>query len=124
MAMDVTFPEGVPSGILLVRAEGEIDLYSASEFAALVLGRLQVPVKTVVLDFSGVSYLDSSGTGAVIRILYRARGIGARLLVAGLRVGPRQVLRMVNILPLIGAYGTAEEAIASAGGDACSSAGN
>jgi anti-anti-sigma factor len=102
--------------ILVVKPEGEIDLYSASEFAKETLGRIGQGLKAVVADFSEVSYLDSSGTGAVIRIFQRTRSLGIKFILAGLRRGPRQILEMVNLLSIIPASPSIEEALRSLGG--------
>jgi anti-sigma B factor antagonist len=117
--MDIIFPETRDQGVLIAAPSGELDLYAASEFASAVLARMDPSLRAVVIDMSGVGYLDSSGTGALIRILYRARPLGARLILAGLRKGPKQVLNMVNILALVKSFGTVDEAVdeASEGGE-------
>ncbi len=116
--MELAFHDHSPEGLLIAEPSGELDLYSASEFASGVLGRMRAGLAAVILAMDGVTYLDSSGTGAIIRILYRARSLGAGLSLVGLRKGPRQVLEMVNLLGLIGVHGTLEEAVSAAAGAA------
>ncbi|MCU1656944.1 MAG: anti-anti-sigma factor [Pseudonocardiales bacterium] len=48
---------------------GELDLYSADELAALGLLHLaESEVDAVTLDLAGVTFIDSTGLGALVRI--------------------------------------------------------
>lgn len=50
---------------------------------------------------AGVGYLDSTGVGAIIRILQEAKKRGCELRFVGVEGSPRKVLRMSNILLLM-----------------------
>jgi anti-sigma B factor antagonist len=52
-------------------------------------------------DLSGVDYLDSTGVGAIIRILQEAKKRGCELRFSGIEGSPRKVLKMSNILALM-----------------------
>jgi anti-anti-sigma regulatory factor len=52
-------------------------------------------------DAKALSYLDSTGVGAIIRIPKAARDKGAVVRWRGIAGMPRRVLQMSNILPLM-----------------------
>jgi anti-sigma B factor antagonist len=83
---------------LMVAATGDCDLYDAPRFARAVLDELRPGVRRIGVDLSGVAYLDSTGVGALIRILQEARRIGAELRFRGVAGSPRRVLAMSGIL--------------------------
>ncbi|MDQ2749983.1 MAG: STAS domain-containing protein [Actinomycetota bacterium] len=48
---------------------GEIDIYTADDFAALGMGNLtEDTVGRLVVDLAGVTFIDSTGLGALVRI--------------------------------------------------------
>jgi anti-sigma B factor antagonist len=102
--MDVEYPDPGRPDILILKPSGELDLYSSSEFGREALARIVPGIRSVIVDCSAVSYMDSSGTGAIIHLLQRTRAMGSRLALAGLRRGPRQILAMVNLFSIIPEY--------------------
>jgi anti-sigma B factor antagonist len=80
---------------------GDCDLYSAPEFAKVMLARIAGGNKRMGFDLSKVDYLDSTGVGAIIRILQEARRRGCELSFRGIEGSPRKVLKMSNILALL-----------------------
>jgi anti-sigma B factor antagonist len=84
-----------------LRLTGDFDLYNAPLFSAFVMGKIESGWRTLLLDLSGVGYLDSTGVGSIIRIAQALRKKGSRLRVRGLSGSPRRVLEMSNILPLV-----------------------
>ena len=52
---------------LMARIRGEIDLATADELREIIDGRLKNKgYKAVILDLSGVSFIDSSGLGFIL----------------------------------------------------------
>lgn len=88
-------------GRALVTLEGECDLYAAPAFARTILDGIAVGWRAIRLDCHGLSYLDSTGVGALIRILQALARAGGTMSCIGLRGAPRKVLEMSNILPLL-----------------------
>ncbi|MBV9605865.1 MAG: STAS domain-containing protein [Solirubrobacterales bacterium] len=64
------------SHALIARLTGEIDMSNAEEIGATVIGATPNEASGVVLDLSGVDYLDSAGIYVVygIRASLQARG--------------------------------------------------
>jgi anti-sigma B factor antagonist len=69
-----------PDGTVLLVISGELDLASAPQLAA-TLDDLAAAGSVVQLDLSGVSFIDSTGLGAVVRAARAARTNGWRLTV-------------------------------------------
>lgn len=90
-----------PYGFEQVSLQGDCDLYHAPAFASAMLTRIEAGTRKLRFDFSEVSYLDSSGVGAVIKIVQAARRHSVNLRFSGIKGSPRKVLRMSNILPLL-----------------------
>jgi anti-sigma B factor antagonist len=80
---------------------GDCDLYAAPPFAQAMRDRIVGGSKRLRFDLSKVDYLDSTGVGALIRILQEARRTGTELRFRGVKGTPRKVLRMSNILSLM-----------------------
>jgi anti-sigma B factor antagonist len=80
---------------------GDCDLYAAPAFAKAMQARIAGGSRRLRFDLSGVGYLDSTGIGALIRILQDGRRVGAELRFRGVGGSPRKVLKMSNILTLM-----------------------
>jgi anti-anti-sigma factor len=65
-----------PGGVV-ARLSGEVDMSNAEEIGATVIGATPNGARGVVLDLSGVDYLDSAG-------IYVIHGMRASLLARGL----------------------------------------
>jgi anti-anti-sigma factor len=86
--------EQVGDASVRVRVRGELDL-ATSPALGETLGREIADGKSVVVDLSGVTFIDSSGLNALIRALRLSEGNGG-----GFRVSPdlpAQVSRLFTI---------------------------
>jgi anti-sigma B factor antagonist len=95
----ITQPDS--EGFENVTIVGDCDLYAAPPFARAMRDRIVGGSRRIRFDLSRVGYLDSTGVGALIRILQEARRSGTELRFRGISGTPRKVLRMSNILPLL-----------------------
>ncbi len=85
----------------IVSLRGDCDLYSAPGFKASVLKRIDMGIRRILIDMSGIEYLDSSGVGAIICILQAAKRVGGDIRFRGLAGHPRRVLERTNMLPFM-----------------------
>lgn len=86
-------------GRAIVYVTGEIDMNVAERFGDAVRGA-QGESTDVIVDLSGVSFIDSSG----IRVLINARGAltdGSRLRVVGPQRIPRRVFEVTGVADLL-----------------------
>jgi len=87
-----TGPDGTP----VVEVRGEIDISSAEDLRAALL-RAATDTHDVVLDFGGVTFIDSSGLRTVIQAHKQIEGRGRALVIE--RVSPvvEKVLRLSGL---------------------------
>jgi anti-sigma B factor antagonist len=90
-----------PDGFEDIELVGDCDLYAAPDFAKAMLSRIAGGSRRIRFDLAGVDYLDSTGVGAIIRILQEAKKRGCELRFRGVEGSPRKVLKMSNILLLM-----------------------
>jgi anti-anti-sigma factor len=69
-----------PGEIPVIHLEGEIDLDSVETFRWVISDAIRGAGEAVV-DFTGVTFIDSSGTGLLVRFCldYKAQGVQLRL---------------------------------------------
>ncbi len=98
--------------VAIVGAQGEVDVFTApgldAELDALVSGG----DSRLVVDLSGVAFLDSTGLGVLVKALKRAREADGwlRLVVTGDRI--RKIFEITGLDASIPIFDTAQDAIA------------
>lgn len=101
---------------MLVRPRGELDLGVADMFReALEQGLERYAVRHMVLNLSGITFIDSSGLGVILGRYKRLAGSGGRISLVGARPQVRRILELSGLLRIMSEYPTEEEAIARAG---------
>ena len=90
------------AGALTAYLTGEIDHHSAKPMReetdeALMRRR----PKTLILDFSGVSFMDSSGVGLVMGRYKKAAAIGCKTAVQGARPREKRILALSGLPQLV-----------------------
>ncbi|GHF00568.1 hypothetical protein GCM10018785_74560 [Streptomyces longispororuber] len=83
----------------VIAVTGELDIHTCPrvERATAVL---PVGDKTLRLDLSGVSFMDSMGLNLLLRLRNRIHGSGGHLVLAGLQAQPCAVLRLTETYAL------------------------
>ena len=106
-----TSPAGHPVSVL--RFEGDI----ASTSKEAVLGTYQAlpkdKYKLILLDFTKVDYINSSGIALVIQMLIEASNSGQKVYAYGLSPHFTKVFTMVGITKYAGLFPTQEAAMAA-----------
>jgi anti-sigma B factor antagonist len=64
----------------------------------------------LILDFSGVSYVDSAGLGALVGAYVAAQRAHRKLAVAGMNTQVKALVEMTHVGTLIKSYATVQEA--------------
>ncbi len=110
-AEQLTSPAGNP--VTVLRFEGDI----ASTSKEAVLGAYQALPKTevrrVLLDFTKVDYINSSGIALIIQLLIEAANSNQKVCAFGLSAHFVKVFTMVGITKYAGIFPTQAEALAS-----------
>lgn len=79
----------------VVAVTGEIDISNADKLRGAINLVLEQPTERVQLDFSGVSYIDSTGIGVLVGAAHHAKERGRGLFITGAQPN---VLRVVQLL--------------------------
>ena len=96
------------TGSVVTRLDGKLSLETVNSFLQTMR---QEQAKHVVLDMSGVSFLDSAGVGALVSLFVTRKHAGKTLALAILTKQAMAVLQLSGILKLIPAYPTVEAAV-------------
>jgi len=99
--MNIQYEKNEQEKSLLAKVSGDCDLYNSQDFFDGIAGKMKEGCGKMVVDFSEVAYLDSSGVGAIVRIIKAAKEKQIILRFHGIAGTPREVLTMTNILSLI-----------------------
>lgn len=102
----------VGEDVSVVALDGEIDHNSSSELRDTLVSLLRRTPRTVV-DFSGVTFMDSSGINALIAAHQAADAApGGSLRLAAPQAAVQRLLNLVGVDALIPCYDTLELALA------------
>jgi anti-sigma B factor antagonist len=67
------------AGYTVVEARGEVDIYTSAMLRERLIEQVDAGARQVVVDLSGVDFLDSSGLGVLVGVLKRLRTAGGEL---------------------------------------------
>ncbi len=112
--IDLTMQLRRVGGWTVVSVEGELDLYSAPQLREAVTAAVQDGADHIVLDLTGVPFMDSSGLGVVVACLKHLRETGGELSVVTPPSSPPDeaaVAHRASIAP-IPTHATVDEATA------------
>ncbi len=84
------------SGAVIVALEGDVDLQSSPD-ARKVLLECVGRKKPVLVDLSGVGYIDSSGVASLVESLQIARKSGSNLILVAVSEGALRVLQLARL---------------------------
>jgi anti-sigma B factor antagonist len=86
---------------VILALRGELDLTSAPQFEQEVLAAAARNPRRMVIDLSGLEFMDSTGLRALLIARERAQENGHEL---ALRRGPRQVQRVLELTKTLEAF--------------------
>ena len=92
---------------------GDIDFANSPEVRQSLLREIRESrVPRVVVNLSGVHYIDSSGVASLVEGLKASRDLGSRFILFGLSTAAREVLQLSRLLKVFEIYDREEEALA------------
>jgi len=81
----------------VIEVEGDIDLHRSPRFQKGILSVLNDKPGKVVLDLSGVPYMDSSGVASMVKLLSRTRERGIGLKLANTSTKVKSILEITSL---------------------------
>lgn len=100
-------------GVTVVSCHGRIVLGEESAGMRDTLKRALTSSKHLVLDLSGVNYIDSTGLGTLVGVYSSARGAGAEIKLAGLNQRLRDLLQITKLVTVFEVYDSVQQATGS-----------
>lgn len=104
------------SSVHVFRIEGEIDLHHTSGLRELFQRKVEARCFALVLDFSGVTFIDSNGIAVLLEYLRDAAEFGGHLCVVGLSDHLRhifEIVRLDKVLPIFAGVNEAKAAFSA-----------
>ena len=80
-----------------VSIEGRVNIDTSGDMRRTIAKALRSTPPVLMLDLSGVSYIDTSGIATLLEASRNARQQGTRLVMQGLRGQPRELLHFSQI---------------------------
>jgi anti-sigma B factor antagonist len=98
-------------GVTVMSCHGRIVFGEEATELRENLKRILGSTRQVVLNLSGVSYIDSGGLGTLVGVYSSARASGADIKLTGLGQRLRDVLQITKLVTVFEVYDTEQEAI-------------
>lgn len=99
---------------LIITIIGELDHHSSDEIRNKIDDRIERGgYKKVILDFSNVTFMDSSGIGVIIGRYKKLKLLKSNLCIANVNNSIKKVFELSGIFKIIEVYGSLKEAVES-----------
>ena len=99
-------------GVVILDIEGEIDLYNAPDIKEAIKNQIESDKKKVIINLKSVSYIDSSGIGALISSLSNLKKVGGGLKIIHVYDAVRKVFELTKLTSFFEIYDNEDAAIA------------
>jgi anti-sigma B factor antagonist len=103
------------NGVAVIRFENRIDLLTAPEVRQLLTNAVTSGHRRLVVDLGDVSFMDSSGLGALISGLKATRQAGGDLRIARPNTQVETALKLTSLDRVLTIYRSVEEALTGYG---------
>jgi anti-sigma B factor antagonist len=101
------------NGIVILDITGEIDLYNAPSIKSFILKKIEAQKVNVVINMQEVSYIDSSGIGALISSLSNLKKYQGSLKITNIHDSVKKVFELTKLTSFFEIYPGVDAALAS-----------
>jgi anti-sigma B factor antagonist len=101
------------SGVTTLRVLGEVDLHASPELRAELQTCVSEKTPVLLVDFTGVDYIDSSGLATFIEYLRDASTYKGKIALFGLKEKVRTIFNLVRLNELFTITDSADAAVAA-----------
>ncbi len=112
-AMEIQQSEA--DGAAVLALSGEIDLHASPALRATLHALAGAKTPALLLDFTNVTYIDSSGLATLVEYVRDARTFGGKILLFGLQPKVKMLFELVRLNELFTITESRESALAAAG---------
>ena len=108
-----TSADRIDERTIVIRVRGDVTAASEGPLMA-AYGQAGEKTRIIVLDFSGLDYMNSGGIGLLVTLLVRANRQKQKLLACGLNEHYKQIFELTRLDEAIAMYDTEAAALAAA----------
>jgi anti-sigma B factor antagonist len=101
-------------GVAVIELTGDVTAACESELMDAYREAGRAEIRGIVLDFTGLDYMNSSGIGLLVTLLVRARREGRQISAYGLSDHYRQIFELTRLDEVISVHDDEERALAAA----------
>lgn len=98
----------------VIELVGDITAFSEEALMDAYTERAADGIRAVILNFTGLEYMNSGGIGLLVTVLVRANRAKQKLLAFGLTEHYQQIFELTRLDEAIGIYATEADALAAA----------
>lgn len=110
-----TTADRIDERTIVIRVRGDVTAASEQPLMA-AYGQAGEKTKIVLLDFTGLEYMNSGGIGLLVTLLVRANRQKQKLLACGLNEHYKQIFELTRLDEAIGIHDTEDAALTAARG--------
>lgn len=100
------------NGIAVIDIVGEVTAQTDDALSDAFAQATHQGIRAIILNFSGLAYMNSSGIGLLVTLLIRAQRNKQKLLACGLNDHYKQIFQLTRLDEAIGIYDSEAKAIA------------
>ena len=89
--------ELIDDGLHILQLSGEVDMARSPELRAVLAVHAEAERDVLLIDFTEVQYIDSSGLATLVEYLQKTSAFGGRFAVGGLRASVQTIFDMVRL---------------------------
>lgn len=101
----------IQDGCAVLRVTGDVDLFTAPQMREALQQMVAQGQRRLVIDLSGVGFLDSTGLGVMVGVLKRVREVGGDLVLVGPQRPVRRVLAVTGLDKIFAVYTDVDEVV-------------
>jgi len=103
--------ERTDDGVAIITVAGELDLYTAPRLKENLLAALEDEVLKVVIDMSGVHFIDSSALGVLIGGVKRIKPKGGRIVLVSIDENVNWIFQITGLNSVFDIFSSREDAL-------------
>ena len=99
------------NSVVILDIQGEIDLYNAPEIKSTIRSLIDETKCHVIINLEKVSYIDSSGIGALISSLSNLKKFRGDMKIVNVLASVRKVFELTKLISFFEIYDSEDEAV-------------
>lgn len=109
----MTIPEERNGKVVVLRPTGMIDSEASRTLFEKIAELLVRGEHYLLLDFTEVSYINSTGLGALVYATKKVAGAGGKVVLAGVKEPVQKIFKISGLISTLTVYSTEVEALGS-----------